>query len=86
MEAPSFELPAVNIGTRQEGRLRGTNVIDVGYSVEEIRAGILRATSAQFRQSLRGMANPYGDGHSASRIVQYLKNASLEVEKKWFPL
>jgi UDP-hydrolysing UDP-N-acetyl-D-glucosamine 2-epimerase len=86
MEAPSFELPAVNIGTRQAGRLRAKNVIDVGYSVEEIRAGILSATRHQFRNSLRGLVNPYGDGHSAPRIVQHLKDADLGVEKKWHPL
>jgi UDP-hydrolysing UDP-N-acetyl-D-glucosamine 2-epimerase len=86
MEAPSFELPAVNIGTRQAGRLRGANVIDVGYSVEEIRRGIDLAIDPLFREKLRGMVNPYGDGHSAPRIVQHLKEASLEVEKKWFQL
>ena len=86
MEAPSFELPAVNIGTRQAGRLRGANVIDVGYSVDEIRAGISLATDALFREKLRGMQNPYGDGHSAPRIIQHLKEASLDVEKKWHPL
>ena len=84
MEAPSFELPAVNIGTRQEGRLRGRNVIDVGYSVEEIRAGILRATSHEFRASLCGMVNPYGDGHSAPRIVQHLKETDFDIIEKRF--
>lgn len=86
MEAPSFGLPAVNIGTRQAGRLRGKNVIDVGYSVAEIKAGILRASSHTFRQEIKGAPNPYGDGHSAPRIVQHLKDADLGVEKKWFPL
>jgi UDP-N-acetylglucosamine 2-epimerase (non-hydrolysing) len=84
MEAPSFELPAVNIGTRQGGRLRGRNVIDVGYSVDEIRAGIEHALSPAFKTSLKGMANPYGDGHSAPRIIQHLKEASLDVEKRFY--
>lgn len=49
MEAPSFELPAVNIGSRQEGRLKGENVIDVGTSVKEISIGIELAVSSKFR-------------------------------------
>lgn len=81
MEAPSFDLPAVNIGTRQEGRLRAQNVIDVGYSTAEISAGIERAVS----MNLKGIINPYGDGHAAKRIIQVLKNAPLNIiEKKFF--
>jgi len=81
MEAPSFNLPAVNIGTRQEGRLRGANVIDVGYSTEEIMAGINQA----LRMKLKDNVNPYGDGHAAPRIVQALKNVPLDIiEKKFY--
>ena len=80
MEAPSFGLPAVNIGTRQAGRLRGANVIDVGYSTEEILAGIEQALSLH----LDGISNPYGDGHAAPRIVQVLKNAPLDIIEKRF--
>jgi UDP-hydrolysing UDP-N-acetyl-D-glucosamine 2-epimerase len=81
MEAPSFNLPAVNIGTRQEGRLRASNVVDVGYSTEEILAGIERALALP----LKGIINPYGDGHAAPRIVQALKNAPLDIiEKKFY--
>ncbi len=69
MEAPSFKLPAVNIGTRQAGRLRGKNVIDVGYSSAEIAEGIERA----MKMELDEIVNPYGDGHSAPRIVRALK-------------
>jgi len=81
MEAPSFDLPAVNIGTRQKGRLRGTNVIDVGYSTAEIIDGIEQALKLR----LKGTINPYGDGHAAPRIVQMLKNTSLDIiEKKFY--
>jgi UDP-hydrolysing UDP-N-acetyl-D-glucosamine 2-epimerase len=81
MEAPSFNLPAVNIGTRQEGRLRGANVIDVGYSTAEILAGIDRALTLR----LKGTINPYGDGHAAPRIVQALKTTPLDIiEKKFY--
>lgn len=84
MEAPSFELPAVNIGTRQEGRLRGVNVIDVGTSVEEILDGIKRASSIDFRLLLKGIKNPYGDGHSTPKIIKVLKETSLDIIEKRF--
>jgi UDP-hydrolysing UDP-N-acetyl-D-glucosamine 2-epimerase len=78
IEAASFELPVVNIGTRQKGRVRGDNVIDVGYTSQEIAVGIRRATSSEFRQRLVGMSNPYGDGHAARRIISRLREVRLD--------
>jgi UDP-hydrolysing UDP-N-acetyl-D-glucosamine 2-epimerase len=77
METASFALPTINIGIRQKGRERALNVIDVPSVAEEIRAAIDRARSAVFRQSLAGMANPYGNGHAAERIVDVLTSAPL---------
>lgn len=84
MEAPSFELPAVNVGNRQKGRLRGDNVIDVGTSVDEIYDGIEWAVSPPFRRLLKGSKNPYGDGQSTPRIIDILKNTSLDIIEKEF--
>ena len=78
IEAPSFGLPVVNIGTRQEGRTRDRNVIDVGYNRQQIAEGIRRALSAAFRGQLRGLVNPYGDGHASERIVQRLREVALD--------
>lgn len=77
VEAPSFHLPVVNIGTRQQGKLRAANVIDVGYSTKEIAAGIQRATSKEFAKGLLGLVNPYGDGHAGRRIVEVLRTVPL---------
>lgn len=77
LEAPSFGLPVVNVGNRQRGRVRGENVIDVGYGREEIGGCIRRAMDPAFRKSLQGMANPYGDGKAAPRIVAKLAEAPL---------
>ena len=73
VEAPSFKLPVVNIGTRQQGRIREKNVLDVGYSHAEIRAAIAKAVSPDFRAGLKDLINPYGAGHAAERIVRKLK-------------
>lgn len=78
IEAASFALPVVNIGSRQQGRLRGPNVIDVGGAREEIHDGIRRAVSPEFRAGLKGLKNPYGDGHAAERIVTRLKEVELD--------
>ncbi len=77
IEAASFRLPVVNIGNRQRGRLRGKNVIDVGYSRAEILKGIKKAMSPRFRAGLADLVNLYGDGHAARRIVGRLKRIEL---------
>jgi UDP-hydrolysing UDP-N-acetyl-D-glucosamine 2-epimerase len=88
-EAPSFRLPVVNIGDRQRGRTRAANVIDVPCSRAAILKGIMQATSASFRVSLRGMRNPYDrlhNGRASERIKDVLKHVSLsdDLLKKGF--
>jgi UDP-hydrolysing UDP-N-acetyl-D-glucosamine 2-epimerase len=76
IEAPSFALPVVNVGTRQRGRLRAANVIDVDPYEAAIRGGLRHAASKEFRDSLCDMTNPYdpnGDGRVSERIVSALK-------------
>ena len=88
IEAPSFGLPVVNVGTRQQGRLRAGNVIDVACRREEIAAGLARATDPAFRLTLRGLRNPYGDGQAAGRIVAALKRTERTdalLRKRWTP-
>lgn len=77
IEAPSYRLPVVNVGIRQEGRLRAANVIDVGHRREEIAEGIRRALAPGFRESLRALVNPYGDGRAAPRIARVLAEVEL---------
>jgi len=79
LEAPTYATPAVNIGRRQNGRLRGSNVIDVPFEVEPIIQAIGKAVSNEFNKSLIDKCvNPYGDGHSASRILKIISETSVD--------
>jgi UDP-hydrolysing UDP-N-acetyl-D-glucosamine 2-epimerase len=77
METASFELPAVNIGTRQQGRERAANILDAAADKSSIIEKIAIAESRDFRRALAGMFNPYGDGHASERIVQVLTTVPL---------
>ena len=73
LEAPTFKVPAVNIGRRQNLRFRGINVIDVPFEKEKVVTAIQNAMSDEFRGFLqRECVNPYGDGHSSERILDLL--------------
>jgi UDP-N-acetylglucosamine 2-epimerase len=89
IEAPSFGLPVVNIGNRQRGRLRATNVIDCEAESGAIVVAIKRALSSDFRAGLKGLVNPYGDGRAAERVVRLLREVPLDanlVEKRFYDL
>jgi UDP-N-acetylglucosamine 2-epimerase (non-hydrolysing)/GDP/UDP-N,N'-diacetylbacillosamine 2-epimerase (hydrolysing) len=77
IEAASFGLPVINIGSRQRGRMHGRNVIDVdctAQSIIEVLQMVLDPVrSADFRES----KNPYGNGNAAERIVEVLRSVPL---------
>jgi UDP-N-acetylglucosamine 2-epimerase (non-hydrolysing)/GDP/UDP-N,N'-diacetylbacillosamine 2-epimerase (hydrolysing) len=78
MEAASFALPTVNVGMRQQGRERARNVIDAPAETAAILSAITQALSPEFRESLRGMVNPYGDGSAATTIARVLTTVPLD--------
>lgn len=75
LEAPSFALPAVNIGDRQKGRARAITVIDT----EPHPNVIVEAIKAALDLKVQDVENPYGDGNSARRIVDHL--ASIDAPR-----
>lgn len=78
IEAPTFALPAVNIGRRQEGRIQGRNVINVlEHESRAITAALKKALSKGFRDSLKGIENPYGDGQASKRISKVLESMPI---------
>lgn len=78
IEAASFKLPVVNIGTRQQGRIRAKNVVDSGYSADQILTGCRKVLDPDFRRSLNDLVNPYGRGVAAGVIVDRLATVSID--------
>ncbi|MEQ9447749.1 MAG: UDP-N-acetylglucosamine 2-epimerase, partial [Rhodospirillaceae bacterium] len=79
IEAPALGTPTVNIGDRQEGRLRSPSVIDCEASADDITAAIERALDPAFRASFAGQTPAYGrGGGTAAKIASVLKSADLE--------
>jgi UDP-hydrolysing UDP-N-acetyl-D-glucosamine 2-epimerase len=70
--------PAVNIGPRQEGRQRGSNVLDVDYD----RAQIGDAVRQQIEHGPYGHEPIYGDGHAGERIADVLAGVEVSIHKR----
>jgi len=78
IEAPSLALPVVNIGTRQRGRERAANVIDVGHDRREIQKAIEKCLfDEKFKSAIEDMDNPYGDGKTAERVTKILSEVEV---------
>lgn len=73
IEGSALGLPAVNIGSRQQGRLRGENVIDAPPEAAAIATALTEALSPATRRRLQGKAGPFGSGRSASLILDRLR-------------
>lgn len=78
IEAPALDKPTVNLGERQQGRLKPPSVIDCAEWEEDIVAAINKALSPEFIQSVEGMVSPYGVGGASAKIKEVLKKVSLE--------
>lgn len=77
-ETPAFACPAVNIGSRQSGRLAAENVLHVQYDEEAIAQALLRCINDDdFRELSRTCPNPYGDGNTGKQIVKVLKSLPI---------
>jgi UDP-N-acetylglucosamine 2-epimerase (non-hydrolysing)/GDP/UDP-N,N'-diacetylbacillosamine 2-epimerase (hydrolysing) len=78
-ETPAFGCPTVNIGTRQEGRLRGENVIDTDYQTQDIVCAIKKCLfDERFRTNCRTAENPYWLGSAGPKIAKILADIGLD--------
>jgi UDP-hydrolysing UDP-N-acetyl-D-glucosamine 2-epimerase len=77
-ESSFLGIPVVNIGSRQAGRERGANVIDVGYNRDEIT----KAMQHQIDHGRYASDVVYGDGNAGKRIADLLAEVPLRIEKR----
>lgn len=77
-ETPAFGCPTVNIGSRQDGRLRAENVVDTNYDAKQIAEAVKICFSDQlFRAKCHNCANPYGVGNAGPKIADVLAKVEL---------
>lgn len=78
VESTSFKIPAINIGSRQNGRERGENVIDVGYNTQEIIVALQKALHDEnFKQKCLYAKSPYGNGTAGKKIARILTRLKI---------
>ena len=90
IEAPNFFIPTINIGDRQKGRIQAENTINCEAKAEEILTSFRKANGLEFRESLKCIENPYGNGEVSSKIIHilksYISNNDINLKKKFYDL
>lgn len=78
LEAPTFKIPAINIGRRQNGREQGINVVNCDFNKFEILKAVKKVSEKSFLKNLEiNCVNPYGDGKTSQKIIELLKNTNI---------
>lgn len=87
-EAPSFKIATINIGGRQNGRLKAKSVIDCEAEFKAICKAFERLEEESFQKELKTVKNPYGEAGAAKKTKEILKKAQLSniVKKQFFDL
>lgn len=78
IEAPSFYVGTINIGSRQNGRPKADSIIDVAMNRDSINDAINKCCNECFKNSLKTMDNPYGKGGTAQKIINYLSEINFD--------
>lgn len=90
IETPAFQVPTVNIGDRQRGRLQSESIINCGESSEAIQKAIHIAMSDAHRAVCRRVASPYGSGNAgkliAQKSVETVCGEAIDLKKKFYDL
>ncbi|HPY58560.1 MAG TPA: UDP-N-acetylglucosamine 2-epimerase [Bacteroidales bacterium] len=81
VEVPALQVPTVNIGDRQRGRLRAPSVFDCEPRRADISRALQQALAYDRRRPLQ---HPYGDGHACEKIFDILKHSPAPALKKAF--
>ena len=74
LEVPAFGKGTVNIGARQDGRLRAASVVDCAAERGAIAQAIAQVLTPAFRAAIKGQASPYGDGGASARTVAAIED------------
>ncbi len=90
LEAPSFNIPTINIGNRQKGRIQSKSIVNCVPKKIDINSKFNYVLSDEFACVLKNNVNPYGDGNTSEKITKVVKdfllNDKIELMKKFYDL
>jgi len=86
IEVPSFNVPTVNIGVRQQGRLAAKSVLHCSATVDGILDAIALAVSRNYKKEDEKILNPYGQGNASIKVIEMIKSFDFSRMKVFYDL
>lgn len=90
LEVPSFQIPTVNIGDRQKGRIQASSVINCKAERQDIVKAMKKALSKEFKEISSTAVNPYGDGQATDKIAEkidkFMSEGSIDLKKTFYDI
>lgn len=86
IEVPSFNVPTVNIGVRQKGRLAAKSVLHCDATKVAIIEAITSALQGDYKTLNEQVTNPYGAGNASEQVIAMLKSLNFEPSKSFYDL
>ena len=77
VEAPTFKIGTINIGNRQSGRIKAKSIIDCNLDKSSLKKALRKLYSKKFKEKLKNINNPYGQGRATEKILNIIKSKSL---------
>lgn len=78
VEAPSIPTATINIGDRQKGRIQAESIVNCSTQKEYILQAFQKVQSEEFRNKLKDITNPYGNGNASNQIIDIFKSMSID--------
>lgn len=86
IEVPAFDVPTVNVGMRQTGRLAAKSVLHCAPDKTDIQQSIYRAINRSYKKYDERIINPYGQGNASQQIIKMLKELRFKPDKSFYDL
>lgn len=80
VEAPALRIPTINIGKRQEGRIKAESIIDCSPEYQSIKEAFIKLKSDSFVEKLKTFVNPYGEGNVSEKIIKEIKTKEKDLK------
>lgn len=86
IEVPSFNVPTVNIGARQSGRMAASSVLHCDATTADICRTITNAVQYHQQKHQLPATNPYGQGNASAKIITMIKQLEFNPVKSFYDL
>jgi UDP-N-acetylglucosamine 2-epimerase (non-hydrolysing) len=84
IEVPAFDVPTVNIGTRQKGRLAAKSVLNCDATKASINESIASAITRSYQKGGEAIDNPYGQGDTSGQVIEMIKSLQFDPSKTFY--